>query len=141
MQILEQLSDRKFVVELDDYDFDRTREMHVAHDYVRFCSNEGLQAKSGVELHTVNTCANWIPMRQEVTIPIREVISVVLPHLCRHEYWQPEHINPDKYKYDTGRIRYRSKEGTEMIAIRPRNQNDYIHIPYSVYKQIKEEDL
>lgn len=34
MQILEQLSDRKFVVELDD--FDRTREMHVAHDYVRF---------------------------------------------------------------------------------------------------------
>lgn len=41
MQILEQLSDRKFVVELDDYDFDRTREMHVAHDYVRFCSNEG----------------------------------------------------------------------------------------------------
>lgn len=132
MQILEQLSDRKFVVELDD--FDRTREMHVAHDYVRFCSNEGLQAKSGVELHTVNTCANWIPMRQEVTIPIREVISVVLPHLCRHE-----HINPDKYKYDTGRIRYRSKEGTEMIAIRPRNQNDYIHIP--VYKQIKEEDL
>lgn len=49
------------------------------------------------------------------------------------------HINPDKY--DTGRIRYRSKEGTEMIAIRPRNQNDYIHIPYSVYKQIKEEDL
>lgn len=56
MQILEQLSDRKFVVELDD--FDRTREMHVAHDYVRFCSNEGLQAKSGVELHTVNTCAN-----------------------------------------------------------------------------------
>lgn len=137
MQILEQLSDRKFVVELDD--FDRTREMHVAHDYVRFCSNEGLQAKSGVELHTVNTCANWIPMRQEVTIPIREVISVVLPHLCRHEYCQPEHINPDKY--DTGRIRYRSKEGTEMIAIRPRNQNDYIHIPYSVYKQIKEEDL
>lgn len=103
MQILEQLSDRKFVVELNDYDFDRTREMHVAHDYVRFCSNEGLQAKSGVELHTVNTCANWIPMRQEVTIPIRE--------------------------------------GTEMIAIRPRNQNDYIHIPYSVYKQIKEEDL
>lgn len=74
MQILEQLSDRKFVV-----DFDRT---HVAHDYVRFCSNEGLQAKSGVELHTV---ANWIPMRQEVTIPIREVISVVLPHLCRHQ--------------------------------------------------------
>ena len=131
MQILEQLSDRKFVVELDDYDFDRTREMHVAHDYVRFCSNEGLQAKSGVELHTVNTCANWIPMRQEVTIPIREMISVVLPHLCRHE-----HINPDKY--DTGR---HSKEGTEMIAIRPRNQNDYIRIPYSVYKQIKEEDL
>lgn len=76
MQILEQLSDRKFVVELDD--FDRTREMHVAHDYVRFCSNEGLQAKSGVELHTVNTCANWIPMRQEVTIPIREVISFLI---------------------------------------------------------------
>lgn len=72
-------------------------------------------------------------MRQEVTIPIREMISVVLPHLCR------QHINPDKY--DTGRIRYHSKEGTEMIAIRPRNQNDYIHIPYSVYKQIKEEDL
>lgn len=62
-----------------------------------------------------------------------------VPHLCRHEYCQPEHINPDKY--DTGRIRYHSKEGTEMIAIRPRNQNDYIHIPYSVYKQIKEEDL
>jgi hypothetical protein len=33
----------------------------------------------------------------------------------------------------------RSKEGTEMI--RPKNQNDYTHIPYSVYKQIKETDL
>lgn len=57
MQILEQLSDRKFVVELDDYDFDRTREMHVAHDYVRFCSNEGLQAKSGVGIRV------WIASR------------------------------------------------------------------------------
>lgn len=58
--------------------------MQVAHDYVRFSSNEGLQAKPGVKLHTVNTYANWIPMRHEVTIPIREVISVVLPHLCAH---------------------------------------------------------
>lgn len=141
MQILEQLDDRKFVVELEDYDFDKTREMQVAHDYVRFSSNEGLQAKSGVKLHTVNTCANWIPMRHEVTIPIREVISVVLPHLCAHEYCQPEHINPNRYNHNTERIRYRSKEGTEMIAIRPKNQNDYTHIPYSVYKQIKETDL
>lgn len=80
MQILEQLDDRKFVVELEDYDFDKTRELQVAHDYVRFSSNEG----PGVKLHTVNTRANWIPMRHEVTIPIREVISVVLPHLCAH---------------------------------------------------------
>ena len=141
MQILEQLDDRKFVVELEDYDFDKTREMQVAHDYVRFSSNEGLQAKPGVKLHTVNTCANWIPMRHEVTIPIREVISVVLPHLCAHEYCQPEHINPNRYNHSTEWIRYRSKEGTEMIAIRPKNQNDYTHIPYSVYKQIKETDL
>lgn len=105
--------------------------MQVAHDYVRFSSNEGLQAKPGVKLHTVNTCANWIPMRH---IPIREVISVVLPHLCAH-------INPNKYNHNTEWIRYRSKEGTEMIAIRPKNQNDYTHIPYSVYKQIKETDL
>lgn len=89
----------------------------------------------------IQTIKKFVGGRQEVTIPIREMISVVLPHLCRHEYCQPEHINPDKYKYDTGRIRYHSKEGTKMIAIRPRNQNDYIHIPYSVYKQIKEEDL
>lgn len=101
MQILEQLDDRKFVVELEDYDFDKTREMQVAHDYVRFSSNEGLQAKPGVKLHTVNTCANWIPMRHEVTIPIREVISVILPHLCAHEYCQPEHINPNKYNHNT----------------------------------------
>lgn len=36
MQILEQLDDRKFVVELEDCDFDKSREMQVAHDYVRF---------------------------------------------------------------------------------------------------------
>lgn len=42
MQILEQLSDRKFVVELND--FDRTREMHVAHDYVRFCSTSQIRS-------------------------------------------------------------------------------------------------
>lgn len=117
MQILEQLSDRKFVVELDDYDFDRTREMHVAHDYVRFCSNEGLQAKSGVELHTVNTCANWIPMRQEVTIPIREVISVVLPHLCRHEYCQPEHIRAEVMTSAIGIARENPEYDMEQVLI------------------------
>lgn len=48
-------------------------------------SNEGLQADHDVKLHTVNTCANWIPMRQSVTIPIRQLIQVVLPILNKRE--------------------------------------------------------
>lgn len=74
MKITKQISERKFEVELEDLDFSREKRIIVAHDYVRFMGNSGMQtiSSSNVPLHTVNTCANWIPMMQEVTIPIRE---------------------------------------------------------------------
>lgn len=64
MKITKQISERKFEVELEDLDFSREKRIIVAHDYVRFMGNSGMQTISGsnVPLHTVNTCANWIPM-------------------------------------------------------------------------------
>lgn len=136
MEIIEQLSDRKFVVELEDCDFDNSRILNVAHDYVRFWSNEGLQAKSGVQLHTVNTCANWIPMRQCVTIPIRQLIQVVLPILSKREECSVEHLKGNKYAYEEDSIIY--WDGKEkMIALRRQGETKYTHLPYSMYEYIQ----
>lgn len=100
MKITKQISERKFEVELEDLDFSREKRIIVAHDYVRFMGNSGMQtiSSSNVPLHTVNTCANWIPMMQEVTIPIREMVKLVLPFLNSHEYCNENHIK-DNYVF------------------------------------------
>lgn len=99
MKITKQISERKFEVELEDLDFSREKRIIVAHDYVRFMGNSGMQTISGsnVPLHTVNTCANWIPMMQEVTIPIREMVKLILPFLNSHEYCNENHIKITMY--------------------------------------------
>lgn len=59
MKITKQIGERKFEVELEDLDFSREKRIIVAHDYVRFMGNSGMQtiSSSNVPLHTVNTCA------------------------------------------------------------------------------------
>lgn len=135
MLITKQIDDRHFEVELEDSDFKQELAIVVAHDYVRFFDNPGLQAKSGVELHTVNTCTNWIPMRQSATIGIRDIVKFVLPYLTRHKYCQEEHIK-DNYMFSPSAIQY-SNDGEKLIAVRAIGDEDFTHIPLSVYNSIK----
>ena len=135
MLITKQIDDRHFEVELEDSDFKEENTIIVAHDYVRFYDNPGLQAKSGVELHTVNTCANWIPMRQSVTFNIRDIVKFILPYLTEHKYCTEEHIK-DNYMFSPSTIEYSNGE-QPMIAVRLDGDEDYTCMPTKVYKRIK----
>lgn len=141
MKITKQISERKFEVELEDLDFSREKRIIVAHDYVRFMGNSGMQtiSSSNVPLHTVNTCANWIPMMQEVTIPIREMVKLVLPFLNSHEYCNENHIKDNYVLESDPTVFYRN--GVKMIALREEGKENFNEIPYSLYEKIKKGDL
>lgn len=141
MKITKQISERVFEVELEDYDLVNEKRIIVAHDYVRFMGNSGLQTKGpkDVPLHTVNICANWIPLMHSVDIPIREMVKFVLPYLNSHEYCTEEHIK-DNYKWIHSPTVF-CKDGVKMILLREDKQEDYTQIPYSLYKAIKDNKL
>lgn len=140
MVITKQISERKFEVELEDCDFEKENKIVIAHDYVRFVCNSGLSTKGAdVPLHTVNTCGNWIPMKQSATIPIRQLVKVVLPLLNSHEYCTEKHIEGNYMWSQTPIIFY--KDGVEMIALREEKNPDFTVIPYSLYYKIKEGTL
>lgn len=67
----------------------------IAHDYVQFGRQTSLFAdikcKTPLESnHAI--CSNVMPMYNEIQIPIRALIEVVLPLLNSHEYCQKEHL-------------------------------------------------
>lgn len=94
MQIIKQLSNDVFIVQMEQRDLDQERHIIVAHDYVRFIGNGGIQSDSHCESLTgpYKRCSNWICAQHETTIGIRDMIQVVLPFLNKHKYCQKEHL-------------------------------------------------
>lgn len=144
MQIVKELSDTELVIKLDPHDYERAKELRVvvAHDYVQFGREMSLFAGQGCKTPLESKhalCSNVMPIYQEVQIPIRALIEVILPLLNNHEYCQKEHLvfeGKPQYTYSETSITY-SKDRECMIAI-PDGKGVYNHIPYSLYKQIKE---
>lgn len=112
----------------------------VAHDYVKFIGNSGLETiDNSVKLHTVNTCANYIPLRHMVSIPIRDMVKLVLPYLDRHQFCQPEHI-ATKYLIKGEPIHF-WENGMHMIAVRDDGDKEPTVLPYEVYIKIQNKEL
>lgn len=145
MKIVKEISDTRFEVELENHDFENSNEinMRIAHDYVQFervgsietdwRSIPSLQSKHAI-------CSNRLSVFQQIQIPIRAFVEVMLPILKKHEYCQLEHLtNKDgevvylnKYKM----VKYRTDANETMIAV-PQDDGTYFHMPLSVYNKIK----
>ena len=145
MEIVKEISDTRFEVELEKHDVENSNEINmiIAHDYVQFEQVGSIETdyKKVPSLQSKHAyCANRLSVFQSVQIPIRAFVEVMLPILKNHEYCQSEHLNRkdgefayvDKYNM----VRYRNDAGESMIAV-PQDDGTYFHMPLSVYSRIK----
>lgn len=146
MKIIKQLSDDVFIVQMEQFDHNQEKHIIVAHDYVRFLDNSGIQSDYHCEPLTgpYERCSNWINAQHETTIDIRSMIQVVLPFLNKHEYCQKEHLlykdGSPAYTWSNTPIFF-YEDGKEKVAVHESGETE-IHImtkeEYNQYKQEKE---
>ena len=143
MKITKELSDTRFEIELEPHDYEKTEggiHMVVAHDYVQFWSREWVQTESECPplKSEYQICANTLPIYQTVQIPIRDMVEVILPKLSEHKYCQKSHLTgkDGEPKYETTQVVTYYEDGVKMIAIP--EEGEFYHIPYSLYKKLKE---
>lgn len=142
MKIIEQLSEDKFVIQMEECDLQKEKRIVVAHDYVQFEANMGLMLDPKANWRPTGkfaTCANWIKGYFHVQIGIRPFVKVVLPHLLSHRYCKEEHLTDE-----AGNLNYNwsstpliiNKEGKSLVALKGDDGN-YTLIPHEAYMQIK----
>lgn len=147
MNIVKEISDTRFEVELEKHDYEYSNEinMRIAHDYVQFEQVGSIETdyKKVPSLQTKHAyCSNRLPVFQQIQIPIRAFVKVMLPILKMHEYCQPEHLvykGEELYKNTYANIRYRNDKDENMIAV-PQDDGTYFHMPLSVYNRIRKSD-
>lgn len=144
MKVTKVLNDTELIVKLQPHDYDHAESQKlnvvIAHDYVQFGRQTSLFAdikcKTPLESnHAI--CSNVMPMYNEIQIPIRALIEVVLPLLNSHEYCQKEHLvfeGKPQYTCSETAITY-YKDGTRMIAVP--DGGTFYHIPLSLYESIR----
>lgn len=141
MKITKQISEDEFIIKMEEHDLKSYSTMRIAHNYVEFGDNMGIEAENGVKLYgKFASCANWIRALHNVHISIRTLIKVVLPYLNNHKYCKEEHLLTDdgkpNYIWSTDPLFYYTEEGQPVISFQDEN-GEYITIPFSVYNQIK----
>lgn len=148
MKIVKEISDTRFEVELEKNDYEKSEgiNMRIAHDYVQF-ERKGAIETDWKEVPSLQSkhayCANRLPVFQQIQIPIRAFVEVMLPILNKHEYCQPEHLvykdGELAYIATYANIKYRTDAGEAMIAV-PQDDGTYFHMPLSVYNRIRKSD-
>lgn len=142
MHIIEQLSDDKFVVQMDPIDNCMHEKLVIAHDYVRF---EG-QFVDCTHLRPtgpyVAQASNCVHRYQMVQIDIRMIQDMCNTVLKNHKYMQSEHLVDDngkpRYLYSGPQeYRYRDDKGVDIVAIMDNTTGVFTHIPLAVYESIK----
>lgn len=93
MKFLKQIEGRKFVVELEDCDFENENLIYISHEFFHLkgishfkCNETDLE---GEEFK--HSCGS-IKVKSNIAIDVRTMIELVLPYLNNHHYMQPEHI-------------------------------------------------
>lgn len=143
MKVIEQLSEDKFVIQMEECDLQKEKRIVVAHDYVQFEANMGLMLDPKANWRPTGKFAgvasNWIKGYFHVQIRIRPFVKVVLPHLLSNKYCKEEHLIDE-----AGNLNYNwsstpliiNKEGKSLVALKG-DDGDYTLIPHEAYMQIK----
>lgn len=142
MKFIKQLSEDEFVVKMEPIDKDKSKRIVLAHDYLLFnardwnCTDLRIQGPYG--------WANVVNYNVSVQIPIRmaqDMLKNVLTpdrkylkeeHLI-HSDGKPAYVDEDGTKYY-----YVKDDGTKMVAIYDKEKNEYVHVPQSLLRIVKE---
>lgn len=141
MQIIEQLTESTFVVELDERVFNEDSEFQIVHDYVAYSKLGSLQTKdSSVKLFgKYQMYGNGIYWRNHIQIPIRVAQQIVLPMLLESDYMKPGHLDGldgPIYNCTNDSVHYyNTKTKTHMVAIRLTKETEFNHVTLQFYNQ------
>lgn len=143
MKFIKQLSDDEFVVKMEPIDADNTRRIVLAHDYLQITGRDWYCTDmSG--LNAPWACANVINVHSNVQIPIRMVQDMLEKVLTKdRKYLQKEHLvhsdgEPAYCDIPGTSYIYATDDHIKMIAIYSNAKDEYIHIPFDIYKSLKE---
>ena len=148
MKVEKQLSERQFVVSMDDEDLKMEDAIIVAHDYVSFSANHGYMVSSDFQGipngKFAGAASNWIKGRHTVQIDIRDMVDVVLPMLTKHEYCQPQHLlssdGKPAYTFSHSSLIF-YENGVKKIAVKKMGSDKYAIMDYDTYCAIKNGEL
>lgn len=142
MKFIKQLSEDEFVVKMEPIDKDRSKRIVLAHDYLLIsamgcdCTNLRIQGPYG--------WANVVNYNASVQIPIRMAQDILKKVLTSdRKYLKEEHLihsdGKPAYSDQNGTKYYYTKDdGTKMVAIYDEEKNEYVHIPQSILRIVKE---
>lgn len=94
MKIISRIDDDKFVVQVEENDFNRGTNVYVAHDYFSISTNWSLGNVKG-EHSSMNIMGHkcyYVPCRVNIHISIRDMVDIILPFLNQHPYMQKSHL-------------------------------------------------
>lgn len=153
-QIVEQLSDTKFVIELTpENELQAVDQFAINHDFVEFSGSSLLFTDmTKCELLKNQSVSNCISLRNTVQIPIYGFFKVILPLLNSNKYLQPEHVLqpvkdeygieiPGRFNYDyTNAIfKFFNRETNQfMYAVKLEGEADYNIVTAKFYKEFIE---
>lgn len=138
MHIIKQLSEDEFVIKMDDYDLNTKDTLKIAHDYIQFGGNIGIQTNSA-EIDKVEgkfaSCINQVFCYGDVQIPIREFVQVIMPLLESSEYTKKEHLlttdGKPNYTFHNEILFYKNK-----VYVKPVNKSDFTVLDRDVYNYL-----
>lgn len=144
MKVIKQLSEDQFIVETEGFQ-NTVREIKVNHDFIEFYGNGIIRSDVDVKQGCM-TSRSLYDSGVSIQIPIRDVITMILPHLNNHEYCQEQHLlNPDgspNYTYTKSTIGYYDvTKKCHMVAIRLKGETAYSHVTLEFYNKFIKNNL
>lgn len=142
MKFIKQLSEDEFVVKMQPYDKDSSKRIVLAHDYLQISGKDW--NCTDLQIKGPYGWGNVVQYNVGIQIPIRMAQDMLKKVLTPdRKYLKEEHLTYSNgtpaYANEVGTKYYYTKDdGTKMVAIYDKEQNEYIHLPQSVFHAIKE---
>lgn len=142
MKFIKQLSEDEFVVKMEPIDKDKSKRIVLAHDYLLInarewnCTDLRIQGPYG--------WANVVNYNVSVQIPIRMAQDMLKKVLTPdRKYLKEEHLihsdgKPAYSDEDGTKYYYVKDDGTKMVAIYDKEKNEYVHVPQSLLRIVRE---
>lgn len=143
MEIIKQISEDEFVIKLNEKDREKTKSIILAHDYLQFNARVPIYTNLS-DINSPYARGNVIYHQTDIQFPIR-MAQDILEHVLTKDrkYLKKEHLvqkdGKNLYRDFAGlSYKYTTDDGTKMIAIYDDEQDEYVHVPLTIFNIVKE---